>query len=133
LPGNKIIGYVGQAKLERGITIHLQNCHNIKQILDLHPERFVEVNWDKNANKMSFSADIFIESSDRMGILKNITTLLSAEKINIINLRSNNTREGLISIYMTLEVSSVSLLDRILDRLSALPNVNIAKRMSNTL
>lgn len=129
IPGNPIIGYVSQGK---GITIHCQDCQNVYHIQNIHPERLVEVNWGDSdaANNLLFSVDIFIQSRDRYGLLRDITGLLSAEKINISNLKTDTDKQSLVHTYLTIDVRSVDELGRILVRIQALPNVLVAKRIS---
>ncbi len=127
IPGNPIIGYVSQGK---GVTIHCQDCQNIYQLQNIHPERLVEVSWGSGANNLLFSVDIFIQSRDRHGLLRDMTGLLSAEKINISNLKTDTDKHGIVHTYVTIDVRSVDELGRILDKMQALPNVIQAKRVS---
>lgn len=127
IPGNPIIGYVTQ---ERGITIHNKDCLNIKHIQEINPERLIDVNWDKNAANLFFAVDILIEAIDRQDLLRDIINLLSSEKIKIINMNTAKSKQGLANIYLSIEISSVEDLGKILDKLQALPNVNMAKKIS---
>ena len=127
IPGNPIIGYVSQG---RGITIHSQDCQNIYQLEHVHPERLVEVSWGGSVSNILFSVDIFIQSRDRHGLLRDMTGLLSAEKVNISNLKTDTDKHGIVHSYVTIDVRSVDELGRILDKLQALPNVIVAKRIS---
>lgn len=126
IPGNLIIGYISQG---RGITIHCDDCLNIEQIKDRHPERLIEVSWGINAESMKFSADIFLISRDRQGLLRDVTGLISAEKANILNLKTDTDKDGMVHTYITIEVNGLDYLNKLLDKLQALPSVIKAQRM----
>ncbi len=127
IPGNPIIGYLSQG---RGVTIHCLDCHNIYQLQAINPERLIDVSWGGDITNIAFSVDIFIKSRDRYGLLRDMTGLLSAEKINITNLQTDTDKNGIVHTYVTIEVRSVDELVRILDKLQALPNVISAHRIS---
>lgn len=129
IPGNKIIGYISQG---RGVTIHCHSCSNIEHLTVLHPERLVPVQWGEDVSGMTFAVDIFLQSRDRQGLLRDMTSLLSAEKINILNLKTDTDKFGIVHTYATIEITSVDALGLILDRLQALSSVIFAKRLSGT-
>ncbi|MBP9722062.1 MAG: GTP diphosphokinase [Gammaproteobacteria bacterium] len=127
IPGNPIIGYVSQGQ---GVTIHAQDCQNIYQLQNIHPERLIEASWGEDTANILFSVDIFVQSRDRHGLLRDMTGLLSAEKINISNLKTDTDKNGIVHTYVTIDVRSVDELGRILDRMQALPNVMMVKRIT---
>jgi GTP pyrophosphokinase len=126
IPGNSIIGYVSQG---RGITIHCDDCLNIEQIKDKHPERLIDVSWGSNAESMRFAVDIFLKSRDRQGLLRDVTSLISGEKANILNLKTDTDKDSMVHTYITLEINSLEYLNKLLDKLQALPNVLQAQRL----
>lgn len=120
LPGNKIIGYVSQA---RGITIHCDDCVQVDQIKQKNPDRLIDVSWGQSSSSMRFVTDIYLISRDRQGLLRDVTGLLSAEKINIINLKTDVDKDGLVYTFVTLEVSSVEQLSDLVNKIKLLPNI----------
>lgn len=120
LPGNKIIGYVSQA---RGIIIHTDDCLNIDQIREKSPERLLEVSWGDNTENMTFAADVYIVSSDRQHFLRDLTGLLSTAKINILNLNTFTDKNGIVHTDITLEIASNAVLTGLLAKINQLPNV----------
>ena len=89
IPGEAVMGVVSKGK---GITIHRHNCHNLKQI---EADRLMPINWNiKNTN--TYPTHISIEVVDRVGIVKDILTLVADAEINIADFKvkerpSNNT------------------------------------------
>ena len=127
IPGNTIVGYVSQG---RGITVHCEDCLNLDNLRLRSPERLVTVSWGHDAGSMRFAVDIYLQSRNRHDLLKDVTGLLAAEKINILHLSTSSDRDGIQHTHMSIEVSSLGELTKLLDRMKMLPNVLKAERVS---
>jgi GTP pyrophosphokinase len=122
LPGDDIVGYVTRG---RGVTIHRRDCPNMLR-LD-NAARLIEVNW--GTRQQTVPTTIRITAFDRTGLLHEISGILSAEKANIDGSAVDLDRERNIStIYITLEVSDITQLSRVLAKIEQLPNVIDAHR-----
>jgi GTP pyrophosphokinase len=120
LPGDKVLGYLVVGK---GISIHRRDCPNIQISNAEHPEKIIAVNWG-GAEKHTYPVVILIDAYDRKDLLKDITSLLSAEKINLTAIHSkSNPTDSTVKMNLTVEVSDLTMLSRVLTRLMALPNV----------
>lgn len=125
VPGDAIIGYI---TLGRGVSIHRQDCTNILQLQADEPERIIKVEWG-SAPQSAYSVDIVIEAYDRGGLLRDITTLLDSERINISAMQTlSDKRKNTVDMLLTTEIRSYDELSRILTRLNQLPNVASARR-----
>lgn len=130
LPGEPIMGFITQG---RGVTIHRSDCTNILQALNKSKERLVDVRWGQN-EKETYPVDIYIHAYDRHGLLRDITALLSSEKINLAALQTRtdkNSHEAYVHI--TIDIPTLTTLSKILDRIQQLPNVIKAQRMGEGL
>lgn len=128
VPGDAIIGYI---TLGRGVSIHRQDCHNMLQLQSDEPERVIKVEWSE-APKSFYSVEVIIEAFDRHGLLKDITSLLDAEHVNISSMQTvSDKRKNTVDMVLTLEISNFTELSRILSRLNQLPNVASARRKLN--
>ena len=76
--GDDIIGYVTRG---RGVTVHRQDCSNVQNIPDI--ERLIEVNWGGASEQYTYVVPVEIIAEDREGLLKDITTMIAEEKVNI--------------------------------------------------
>ena len=85
LPGDKIIGYITQG---RGISIHRVDCRNIKDAIEKRREKLIDVEWGDKNKSIDYAVDVFATATERPGLLKDITSLLSSEKINITRFES---------------------------------------------
>jgi GTP diphosphokinase / guanosine-3',5'-bis(diphosphate) 3'-diphosphatase len=80
VPGDEIVGYVS---LGKGITIHREDCPNVKA-LRRNPERLTDVDWDGNAVSSSFRVQIKLESWDRPRLLEDVARTFSEHGANIV-------------------------------------------------
>ncbi len=120
-PGDLIIGYITRG---RGATIHRQDCPNILRIQDR--ERLVRVTWGEA--KSTYPVPVRIKAYDRNGLMKDVSTLITDEGINMSSINVE-TSHNLAIFDLTLEVHDIAELSRVLDRLENLPNVTEAKRI----
>lgn len=120
-PGDAIVGYITRG---RGATIHRQDCPNILRVQDR--ERLVRVSWGEP--KHTYPIPVRIKAYDRNGLMKDVSTLISDEGINMTGVNVGVSKNQAI-FDLTLEVKDIAELSRVLDRLENLPNVLEAKRV----
>lgn len=119
IPGDPIIGFITHG---RGVSIHRQDCSNMLLANHEQKQRLIEVNWGEKVG--TYPVDIFVHAYDRHGLVRDITTLLANEKINILALTtSTNKKESTANIVFTVETLDLSGLSRIMDRINQLPNI----------
>lgn len=126
LPGDEICGYITRG---RGVTIHRSDCPNILRSINQSPERLVEVAWGDALAERVYPVDIQIQAFDRQGLLRDVASTLSSEKVNIIAVNTiTDKKRHIASMTLTLEISDLDELSRILQKIDALPNVLDVKR-----
>jgi GTP pyrophosphokinase len=127
LPGDEIVGYV---TLNRGVTIHRKDCRDFLQSEAQQPERVIQVNWIQEQSA-AYPVDVAIEAYDRTGLLGDITGLLSAMRVNVININTHSDRnQHTAHMKLTLEIYDIEQLVKLLGRLSKMPNIISATRIS---
>jgi GTP pyrophosphokinase len=68
--------------------------------------------------------DIMIVAHDRSGLLRDITSILANEQVNVLGANTLTDRETSIArMGLTLEITDVVQLSRILDKIGQLPNI----------
>ena len=120
--GDDIIGFVTRG---RGITIHRANCANILNTTE--PERLMPISWSSSPDE-TFVAPVRIQAFDRVGLLRDITTLLADEDINILSMQTLTHDDRSVNLLVTMEVKDVGQLSHILRRLEGLSEVYSARR-----
>jgi GTP pyrophosphokinase len=125
VPPESITGYV---TVGRGITLHRAGCRNLARLAVRSPERLLQVSWGK-AGTRRYPVDIVVHAMDRRGLLRDITTLVAEERINIDRLASQgDPAQGSADLTLRVSVSGLDDLSRLLSRLSALPGIISARR-----
>ena len=115
LPGDKIVGYVS---LGKGITIHREDCSNVKA-LKRNPERFTKVSWDGGATQ-SFRVQISVDSWDRPRLLEDVARTFAEHGANIVEY-GGHVEDQLAKNWYVAEVGDVKALRSLL---TALRNVD---------
>ena len=105
-PPEPIIGFVTRG---RGVSVHRAGCVNVKR---LDPERMVTAEWGAAAGA-TFAVDIEIDAIDRTGLLRDISEVLSRERINVTATKSLST-DLAARMRFTVEVADLDQLRRAL-------------------
>jgi len=124
VPGDKIIGYVTRS---RGVTIHRQDCYNV--IHEDEKERLVKVEWGE-ADSV-YPAKIQVEAWDRVGLIRDITTIVADEKVNIANVSSVHHDDHTVTEYFILETKGLAQLSRLLSRIEGIQGVTKVSRVGD--
>jgi GTP pyrophosphokinase len=120
--GDQIIGYVTRG---RGITVHRLDCHNVVHVDD--PDRLVQVSWG-NEQRNRYPVSVRIEAWDRVGLLRDITTLVADEKISMLTVLTSVNDDRTVNVLMTVEVEGVKQLSRLLQKLESVRDVYDVRR-----
>ncbi|TVZ38508.1 GTP pyrophosphokinase [Alteromonadaceae bacterium 2753L.S.0a.02] len=125
IPGDRIAGYITQG---RGVSIHRLDCINFMQRQAIEPERIISVDWAEEPSQ-SYSVTIGLEAFDRHGLLRDITTLLDREKINVSAMQTlSNKSKNTVDMTLQIEITDYSELSRVIAKLNHLPNVSTVRR-----
>ncbi len=121
--GEPIVGYITRGK---GVSVHSQKCPNVERLL-YDPERRIEVIWagDKEAK---FQVRLNIFSEDRQGVLARVTSAIAEEESNISNVSAKTFEGQKGQIILTLDISDLGHLERIVQRLKGIRGVHHVER-----
>jgi GTP pyrophosphokinase len=120
MPGDSIVGFVTRG---RGVTVHRADCVN----LDQEPERLIDVTWGKVNQEQRYSVPIEIIAYDREGLMRDISTVIADEKVNMSDVNVA-IRQNIATIQVTMEILNLQQLTRILTRLGSINSVAEARR-----
>ena len=127
LPNDPIVGYITRG---RGVSVHRADCRNVLNLVDAERARLIDVAWSGGKPEESYPVEIVVEAYDRKGLLRDVTAVVSNEAVNIVALDSNtDARTHIVYTRITVEVSGIKQLSRVLDRLAQLPNVSDCRRL----
>lgn len=122
VPGDKIIGYITRS---RGVSIHRQDCHNI--VNEDEKERLVPVEWGQGDHL--YPVGIQVEAWDRVGLMRDVTTLVAEEKVNITSVNLADGDGQTINMFLTLETKGLAQLSQILKKIDGVKGVISVSRV----
>ncbi len=123
-PPDPIVGFVTRGK---GVSIHRADCSNFANMEAMHPERVIETAWGRRTEGV-FSVDIAVDANDRQGLLRDVSEVLTREKINVVAV-STQSKQGVAHMRFTAEIADVGQLKRTLLLLHEVDGVVGARRV----
>ena len=126
-PPDAIEGFVTRG---RGVSIHRIDCRDYMHLAARHPERVVSAEWGEQAETTKpqiYPMDVLVEASDRQGLLRDISDVLSREQINVIAVNTRS-KSGKAHMRFTVEIGGVPALNRALQKLRGVDGVDSASR-----
>ncbi len=125
-PPDAISGFVTRG---RGVSIHRVDCADFLRLAIEHPERVIDADWgaQATAHQSTFPVDILVEAADRQGLLRDISEVLSREKLNVVAVNTVS-RKGRAYMRFTLEVNGGHQITRATKLIEGVPDVTEARR-----
>ena len=126
-PPDAIAGFVTRGK---GVSIHRVECTNFRNMSARNPERVISAEWgvgNGGGADALYPVDIVVEAQDRQGLLRDISEVLSREKINVTAVKTQS-KQGAARMGFTIEVSGVAQLQRALKLIGDIGGVQRASR-----
>jgi guanosine-3',5'-bis(diphosphate) 3'-pyrophosphohydrolase len=124
VPGDKIIGYVTRS---RGVTIHRQDCYNV--VHEDEKERLIAVDWGQTDSL--YPVSIQVEAWDRVGLIRDITTIVAEEGVNIASVNLTHHDDHSISLYFTLQTRDLAQLSRLMGKIDGIRGVTSVSRVGD--
>ncbi len=120
IPGDEVFGYVSRTG---SIKIHRVTCPNAPNLLINHPDRIVPVEWSRQKD-VQFVAALRIMGEDRVGIVSDITTVISKTlKTNIRSITVDG-EDGIFEGTLVLFVSDLAHLRRLMERIKRIDGIH---------
>ena len=109
--GHEIVGYITRS---RGVTVHQSDCANIRTETETETERFVPVTWGRS--ETLYPVRVQVQAWDRVGLLRDITSLVSEERVNIASCVSEEFDEVSV-VSLTVYITGIDQLNRLFSKL----------------
>ena len=125
IPGDDVFGFI---TINEGIKIHRTNCPNAIQLMSNYAYRIVKARWF-NQQQIAFLAGIKITGMDEVGVVNNITKVISSElKVNIRSLNIESL-DGLFEGTIMLFVHDTGHLQNLMKKLKNLNGIVSVSRI----
>lgn len=121
--GEQIVGYITRGK---GISVHSSNCPNVQNLM-YDAERRIDVEW--TGPKYTFyPVRLSLLTTDRQGMLAEITAVISGDRSNIQNLETR-TGDNQAFIDVTVDIVDKNHLEKIVSSLRKIEGVYRVERI----
>jgi GTP pyrophosphokinase len=136
-PPDVIGGFVTRGK---GVSIHRADCTNFVQIAARSSDRVIDVSWGHSAlggakqdkaSQSVYPVDVSVQAADRHGLLKDISEVFSAAKINVVGVQTQSVKGASGStawMTFTAEVSDTSKLAPVMATIRKVAGVRVCTR-----
>ncbi|UKK76992.1 RelA/SpoT family protein [Segatella bryantii] len=123
--GDSIFGFV---TVNGGITIHRTDCPNAPELRSRFGYRIVKAKWSGKGSSQ-YAISLRIVGNDDIGIVSNITNLISKEdKLTMRSIRIDSN-DGLFSGNIVVQLDDTSKLNALIKKLSAIKGVKQVTRL----
>jgi len=120
VPGDQIVGFITRGK---GVAVHRKDCVNIINLEDSKRDRLIEADWGEVLQK-TYTVLIRIEAFDRQGLLRDVSKVLSDEKVDVVEVNTLSNKDAQTAdMTITVEISDLNQLGRVMDKINQLSNV----------
>ena len=121
--GDEITGFITRG---RGVTVHRKSCPNIKSEDEV--DRIIPVDWGES--RTLYPVRIQLDCWDRVGLLGDVTSVVSNERINIANINSEEYDDRCV-ISLTVYTNGIDQLGHLYTKLEAVNGVDGVIRLRN--
>lgn len=130
VPGDEIIGFVTRG---RGISIHRTDCVNIMNLPEMERKRLIDAEWQEESltSEEKYAANINIYAMNRVGIIVDITKILTEKNIGINAMNCHINKQNKASISLGFDVRGKDELWYIVDKIRNVDGVIDIERGSN--
>ncbi|NNF02129.1 MAG: bifunctional (p)ppGpp synthetase/guanosine-3',5'-bis(diphosphate) 3'-pyrophosphohydrolase, partial [Bacteroidia bacterium] len=125
IPGDDVFGFI---TINDGIKIHRTNCPNAVQLMSNYDYRVVKARWT-GQKEIAFLAGIRVEGIDEVGVVQNITKIISSElKVNIRSI-SFESKEGIFEGRIMVFVHDTEHLRKLITKLNNVEGITSTSRI----
>ncbi len=119
IPGDNVFGFV---TVSDGVKIHRTTCPNTAELLSNYGYRIIKAKWASSGNH-SFETTLSIIGTDRLGLISDVSSVISAElKVNMRSL-SINTEGGIFEGIIQLYVEDTNHIYTLIKKMEQVPGV----------
>ena len=123
--GDTVFGFVTTGG---GIKIHRDNCPNAPELIERFPYRIVRARWATRNSKNTFPAVIHVIGNDDLGIVTNLTSIISKDQHIMLRNINIESRDGLFYGELTVLIEDNLQLRLLIRKLQTVRGVKAVSR-----
>jgi len=123
--GDNIFAFV---TVNKGIKIHRKTCPNAHALIERFGYRIVKARWAGQSISSTYPIVLHIVGNDDLGVVNNISSIISKEEKIKMRSFSIDTNDGLFSGSLTLMIGNLTVLDSLIKKLKTVKGVKNVTR-----
>jgi GTP pyrophosphokinase len=125
IPGDDVFGFLS---INEGIKIHKKNCPNALSLQSNYAYRIMQAKWI-DSSQQEFTAQITLSGIDNLGLVNNITKVISATMHVNMKSISFQSDDGVFSGKITLVVKNNTMLKKLMENLKKINGIDKVTRV----
>ena len=125
IPGDKVFGFV---TINDGIKVHKKNCPNAVSLQSNYAYRIMQAKWIDSSQR-TFTSQITLSGIDNLGLVNDITKLISENMHVNMKSISFSSDDGIFSGKITVEVTNHTMLKKLIDKLKKINGIDKVTRV----
>lgn len=114
MPGDDIMAYITRW---HGMTLHRADCSNLQRLREKEPYRIQPAQWEELSPRLLYTVPLRIRALDRVGLLRDITTVIASEGLNILEAQVRSPGNPMAIFFFLIEVPNREKVDTLVARL----------------
>lgn len=127
IPGDEVFGFI---TVNEGIKIHRTSCPNAQELMSKYAYRVMKATW-RNADTVQFEVGLKFSGTDDVGIVQNITNIISTDMNVNMRAISFEARDGIFQGKVVVLVHDTEHLHALIDKLKAVDGVMTVDRIES--
>ena len=125
IQGDDIMGFIAS---DGAIKIHKRGCPNARHLMNRYPYRTIKAAWSEIVGGNQFAVPLSIIGNDVIGIVNNITSLITKEKSVSLRSIAIDSNDGLFQGRLVVGVNDTVSLNNLTKKITAIKGVKDVRR-----
>ena len=124
VPGDAVIGHMTPG---RGLVVHVETCNNLEDVRRKNPDEIIPARWAESTTG-EFDTMLLLTINRRKGAIAEVAASVNDSGAGINNIKVDERNAELSSVTVDLSVANRPHLNRVMQRLQAISNVQSVRR-----
>ena len=125
IPGDPVFGFI---TINDGIKVHKKNCPNALSLQSNYAYRILQAKWI-DSTQQEFSTQIKLSGIDNLGLVNNITQVISSNMHVNMKSISFDTDDGVFNGKINVVVTNITMLKKLIDNLKKINGIDKVTRV----
>lgn len=125
IQGDDIMGFIAS---DGAIKIHKRGCPNARHLMNRYPYRTIKAAWSEIVGGNQFAVPLSIIGNDDIGIVNNITSLITKKKSVSLRSIAIDSNDGLFQGRLVVGVNDTVSLNNLIKKITAIKGVKDVRR-----